>query len=62
VEPPTRGRRRARPGGDPAGVDAAEADTLFDLHIRYVIEGIARDAERDAATPTAPAKQGRSRR
>jgi AcrR family transcriptional regulator len=44
VEPPPRGRRLARPGGDPGGVDAAEADTLFDLHIRYVIEGIASDA------------------
>jgi AcrR family transcriptional regulator len=43
VEPPGRSRRQARPGGDPGGVDAAEVDTLFDLHIRYVIEGIARD-------------------
>ena len=37
--------RRIRPGGDPGGVDPAEADAFFDLHIRYVIEGIARDAE-----------------
>jgi AcrR family transcriptional regulator len=43
VEPPGRSRRRARPGGDPGGVDAAEVDALFDLHIRYVIEGITRD-------------------
>jgi AcrR family transcriptional regulator len=43
--PPGRKRRRVRPGGDPGGVDPSEADTLFDLHIRYVIEGIARDAE-----------------
>jgi AcrR family transcriptional regulator len=46
AEPPNRRRRRSRPGGDPAGVDAAEADTLFDLHIRYVVEGIERDAAR----------------
>jgi hypothetical protein len=54
VQPPPRGRRRARPGGDPGGVDAAEVDTLFDLHIRYVIEGIARDAtaERSSAPKT----------
>jgi len=44
AEPPRRGRRRSRPGGDPGGVDAAEADTLFDIHIRYILEGIARDA------------------
>ena len=41
VEPPPRRRRRTRPGGDPTGVDAAEIDTLFDLHIRYVVDGIA---------------------
>lgn len=43
VEPPGRSRRRARPGGNPGGVDATEVDALFDLHLRYVIEGIARD-------------------
>jgi AcrR family transcriptional regulator len=37
---PSRGRR---PGGDPAGVSRAEADHLFALHVRYVVEGIARD-------------------
>jgi len=48
VEPPGRGRRRrTRPGGDPGGVDAAEIGALFDLHLRYVIEGIARDADVD---------------
>ena len=42
---------RGRPGGDPAGVDTAEVDTLFDLHIRYLIEGIACDlaAERSGS-------------
>jgi TetR/AcrR family tetracycline transcriptional repressor len=54
AQPPPRARRRARPGGDPGGVDAAEVDTLFDLHIRYVVEGIARDAaaERPSARTT----------
>ena len=45
VEPPARARRPARPGGDPGGVDAAGVDALFDLHIRYLLEGITRDAE-----------------
>ena len=40
VEPPPGGRRRTRPGGDPGGVDPAEIDTLFDLHIRYIVDGI----------------------
>ena len=47
IEPPRRGRRAARPGGDPGGVTAADAEALFDLHIRYLIEGIARDAATD---------------
>lgn len=38
---PKRGRRR--PGGDPTGVTAKEAEELFALHVRYVIEGIERD-------------------
>ena len=48
VEPPSGRRpqqsRRGRPGGDADGVDAAETDALFDLHIRYLLEGISRDA------------------
>ncbi len=40
------GGRRVRPGGDPSGVDAADIDALFDLHIRYVVDGIARDRRR----------------
>ena len=44
AEPAARSRRRTRPGGDPGGVEPADADALFDLHIRYVIEGITRDA------------------
>ncbi|MCU1387125.1 MAG: hypothetical protein JWL72_463 [Ilumatobacteraceae bacterium] len=51
VEPPSSRRGRSRPGGDPGGVDPAETDTLFDLHIRYLIEGIARDL---GATSTLP--------
>jgi len=47
AEPPPRRRRRVRPGGDAAGLDAPEIDELFDLHIRYVIEGIVRDAPGD---------------
>jgi len=42
AQPPRR-RRAVRPGGNTGGVDAEEADTLFDMHIRYVIDGIARD-------------------
>jgi AcrR family transcriptional regulator len=53
VEPRSRRRRGSRPGGDPRGVDAAESDALFDLQIRYVIEGIARDAASDAANSSA---------
>lgn len=43
AEPPGIRRPRNRPGGDPGGVDAAEADTLFALQIRYLIEGISRE-------------------
>jgi AcrR family transcriptional regulator len=48
VEPPGQGRRRARPGGDPGGLDSVEIDTLFKLHIRYLIEGITRNAAAEA--------------
>ncbi len=56
-----RSRRGRRPGGDPRGVDASESDMLFDLHIRYVIEGIARDAPSGGGKSSAP-NRGRSRR
>jgi AcrR family transcriptional regulator len=46
ARPPDRRRGRSRPGGDPGGVEPAEADTLFELHIRYVVEGIERDTDR----------------
>lgn len=47
VEPPGRRRRRTRPGSDPGGADAEDVDALFDLQIRYVIDGITGDAEGD---------------
>jgi hypothetical protein len=43
AEPPGERQIKTRPGGDPGGVDAAEIDTLFNLHIRYLIDGITRD-------------------
>ena len=42
ARPPHR-PRAVRPGGNTGGVDATEADALFDMHIRYLIDGIARD-------------------
>ena len=56
VEPPSRRRPRARPGGDPDGVDQADTDALFDLHIRYLIEGISRDIA-PAPPPTRKSKR-----
>ncbi len=53
---PGRRRRQGRPGGDPTGVSRAEIDALFDLHIRYVIEGVAGDA--DTEVPTAEGSAG----
>jgi AcrR family transcriptional regulator len=41
--PPPSPRRRGRPGGDPAGVEPQDVDALFDLHVRYLLEGIARE-------------------
>jgi len=55
VEPPRSGRRTTRPGGDAAGVTPADAEALFELHIRYLIEGIARDAASDRAPESSAA-------
>ena len=49
AEPPSRRRPRTRPGGNAGGVDPAEIDALFDMHIRYLLEGIARDAAATSA-------------
>jgi len=48
---PPRRPRAVRPGGDAGGIDAAEVDTLFNIQIRHLIDGIARDTavERRAA-------------
>lgn len=43
--PPARVTRRGRSGSNPHGVTPEDADELFALQIRYVIDGIARDAE-----------------
>jgi TetR/AcrR family transcriptional regulator, tetracycline repressor protein len=43
VTPPPRARRAVRSGGDPGGVTPEETEVLFELQIRYLIEGIARD-------------------
>ena len=43
--PPGVPRRPVRSGGDAQGVSAEDADALFQLHIRYLVEGIARDAQ-----------------
>jgi TetR/AcrR family transcriptional regulator, tetracycline repressor protein len=51
-ERPTRAarpRRSAKPGGDPAGVDPAEADALFEQHLRYLVDGLAADRSADRA-------------
>jgi AcrR family transcriptional regulator len=47
--PPRQARRSRRSGSDPGGVRAEEVDELFELHIRYLIEGITRDAEVEVA-------------
>jgi TetR/AcrR family tetracycline transcriptional repressor len=59
AEPPEQHRRQARPGGDPGGLDTVEIDALFELHIRYLIEGITHDAAAEATiAPTNTHRQG----
>ena len=48
--PPAAPRRAVRSGGDAQGVSAEDADALFHLHIRYLVEGIARDAHTTGGT------------
>jgi TetR/AcrR family transcriptional regulator, tetracycline repressor protein len=44
VEPPRRHRRRStRAGADPAGVEPADVDALFAIHLRYLLQGIEED-------------------
>jgi AcrR family transcriptional regulator len=43
VEPPRRRRRSSRAGGDPAGVEPADVDRLFEIHLRYLLQGIEGD-------------------
>ncbi len=49
---PPRRPKRVRPGGDAGGIDAAEIDTLFNIHIRHLIDGIARDAAAERSADT----------
>jgi TetR/AcrR family transcriptional regulator, tetracycline repressor protein len=58
AEPPRRRRGRTRPGGDPGGVDREEIDSLFDLHIGYLIEGI-RGEQRNGRAAGRPRGSGR---
>lgn len=46
---PGRTGRPVRSGGDPGGVTPEETDVLFELQIRYLIEGIARDSRLEHA-------------
>lgn len=52
ASPPPRPGRAVRSGGDPDGVGAAEADELFRMQLRYLIDGIARDAGRPTPSTT----------
>lgn len=45
ASPPQADGRAVRSGGDPGGVTPQETDVLFGLHIRYLLEGIAREAQ-----------------
>ena len=62
VAPLGKRRNGGRPGGDPTGVDGAEIDALFDLQIRYVIEGIAGDLPASGPDATSQAKRMGARR
>ena len=54
ARPPNR-PKRVRPGGVAGGIGAAEANELFDIHIRHLIDGISRDIA--AETPTSAARR-----
>jgi TetR/AcrR family transcriptional regulator, tetracycline repressor protein len=59
AQPPKRRRGLTRPGGDPGGVDRREIDALFDLHIRYLIEGIQQEQRKG---PSSGQARGSGRR
>jgi hypothetical protein len=63
ARPPDR-PRPGRPGGDAEGVDPAEADALFTIHIRHLVGGIARDvaAEQSAFVPAGDGGRRAARR
>jgi TetR/AcrR family transcriptional regulator, tetracycline repressor protein len=44
IMPASDSARRHVAGGDPAGVTEHDVDELFETHVRYVVEGISRDA------------------
>lgn len=45
ARPPPRRRSAVRPGGDPSGVRREDADALFAMNIRYLVQGIQGDLE-----------------
>jgi TetR/AcrR family transcriptional regulator, tetracycline repressor protein len=51
ARPPARRREPTRPGGDPGGVEQGEIDALFDLHIRYLIQGIQGEQRTERGAP-----------
>jgi TetR/AcrR family transcriptional regulator, tetracycline repressor protein len=61
---PPRQPRPVRPGGDAGGVESGEADALFEIHLRHLVDGIARDvaAERPGLAPVGRADRQRARR
>jgi TetR/AcrR family tetracycline transcriptional repressor len=56
---PSRRPSQVRPGGDAGGVDAGDADTLFTIHLRHLIDGISRDLAAENATPIRAGGQDR---
>lgn len=55
-------RSRKRPGGDPAGVNEAEADALFTMNVEYLTAGLAKDRSPRRRQPRTAAAAERRRR